>query len=194
MGRRQTAVMRSEVTRRLLTADDYHSMLAAGILGPDDRVELLDGEIYEDAPIASSQAGCVMRLDGWFSARVGSRALVSVHHPLALSPFSEPAPDLALLAPRASRYADRHPRPTEVLLLIEVAGSSYPYDRNVKLPLYAEAGIVEAWIVDLVRRAIEVFRDPARGTFRRAERVEPGGGISPLRLPDLELDVAELLG
>lgn len=194
MADRYTADMPSGTTRRLLTTADYHSMIEAGILGPEDRVELLAGEIYEAAAVGSPHAACVMRLNRWFSARVEDRAIVNVQNPVELSALSEPEPDLTLLAPRESFYADRHPRPADVLLLIEVAATSYDYDRNLKLPLYAEAGIREVWLVDLERRAIEVYRDPCEAGFRRAESLRAGDTLAPIAFPDLELDVARLFG
>lgn len=169
-------------------------MIEAGILGPEDRVELLAGEIYEAASVGSPHAACVMRLTRWFSERVGERALVNVQNPVELGALSEPEPDLTLLVPRASFYADRHPGPEEVLLLVEVADSSYEFDRNLKLPLYAEAGIREVWIVALEQRAVEVFRDPREGEYRKVDRVEPGGSVSVLAFPDVELGVGQLLG
>ena len=194
MADRYTAHMPSGTTRRLLTTADYHSMIEAGILGPEDRVELLAGEIYEAASVGSPHASCVMRLTRWFSTRVGDRAIVNVQNPVELSTVSEPEPDLTLLVPREDFYADRHPGPADVLLLIEVALTSYEYDRNLKLPLYAEAGIREVWLIALERRVIEVYRDPSGGSYGRAENRRAGDTLAPTALPDLELDVSELFG
>ena len=194
MADRYTARMPPGVTRRPLTTADYRSMIAAGILGPDDRVELLAGEIYEAAAAGSPHSGCVLRLTRWFSDRVGDRALVSVQNPVELSDLSEPQPDLALLEPRESFYADRHPRPEEVLLLVEVAASSYEFDRRVKLPLYAESGIREVWIIALEQGAVEVYREPAAEEYRWARSLRRGDTLTPLALDDLRLDVSYLLG
>ncbi len=191
---RYTARMPSGVTRRPLTTSAYHSMIAAGILGPEDRVELLAGEIYEAASAGSPHSGCVMRLTRWFSDRVGDRALVSVRNPVEISELSEPEPDLSLLDPRETFYADRNPRPEEVLLLIEVAATSYEFDRGVKLPLYAEAGIREVWIIALERAVVEVHRDPAEGEYRWTRSLRRGDTVTPLALRDLRLDVSYLLG
>ena len=193
MAHRYTAHMPGGTTRRLLTTTDYHSMIEAGILGPEDRVELLAGEIYEAASISSPHASCVMRLTDWFGSRVGDRAIVNVQNPVELSTLSEPQPDLTLLVRREGFYADRHPGPADVLLLIEVAGSSYEYDRSLKLPLYAEVGIREVWLVALERRAIEVYRDPSEGAYRGVENRRAGDTLSPVAFPDLELDVSDLL-
>lgn len=194
MADRYTAHMPSGTTRRLLTTADFHSMIEAGILGPRDRVELLAGEIYEAAAVGSPHASCVMRLNEWFSTRVGERAIVSVQSPVELSDLSEPEPDLALLVRREGFYADRHPGPADVLLLIEVALTSYEFDRNLKLPLYAEAGIREVWLIALERQVIEVYRDPSGGSYRWAEERRAGDTLAPIALPDLELDVSELIG
>ena len=186
--------MPGQATRRLLTTADYHSMIEAGILGPEDRVELLAGEIYEAASVSSPHASCVMRLNKWFSTRVGDRALVNVQNPVELSAVSEPEPDLTLLVPRGNFYADRNPGPADVLLLIEVALSSYAFDRDLKLPLYAEAGIREVWLIALERRVIEVYRDPSEGSYRKVARHRAGDTLAPIAFPDLELGVSELFG
>ncbi len=191
---RYTAHVPSGTTRRLLTTADYHSMIEAGILGPGDRVELLAGEIYEAAAVGSPHASCVMRLNEWFSSRLGGRAIVNVQNPVELSTLSEPEPDLTLLVRREGFYADRHPGPADVLLLIEVAVTSYEYDRSLKLPLYAEAGIREVWLVALERQAIEVYRDPSKGSYRWVENRRAGDTLAPIAFPDLELDVSELFG
>ena len=191
---RYTARMPSGATRRLLTTADYHSMIEAGILGPEDRVELLAGEIYEASSVGSPHAACVMRLTRWFSSRIGERGLVNVQNPIELSSLSEPEPDLTLLVPRRSFYADRHPRPDEVLLLIEVAATSYDFDRDLKLPLYAEAGIREVWLIALDHRVVEVHREPGEGSYRQTERLQAGDTVTPIAFPDLEADVGYLLG
>ena len=191
---RYTARMPSGATRRLLTTADYHSMIEAGILGPEDRVELLAGEIYEAASVSSPHAACVMRLTRWFSSRIGERGLVNVQNPIELSSLSEPEPDLTLLVPRDSFYAERHPRPDEVLLLIEVAATSYDFDRDLKLPLYAEAGIREVWLIALDHRVVEVHREPGEGSYRQTERLQARDTVTPIAFPDLETDVGYLLG
>lgn len=194
MSGRYTSPMPPGTHRRPLTTRDYHSMIEAGILTPADRVELLAGEIYEAAAIGSPHAACVNRLTRWFATRVGERALVSVQNPVELSELSEPEPDLTLLAPRESFYADRHPGPAEVLLLIEVSDVSYDLDRRVKLPLYAEAGVREVWLIALERRAVEVYREPEGRDYRWSGSFGNGDSVSPVALPDLRLGISSLLG
>lgn len=150
----------------LFTREDYHKMVASGVLTADDRVELIHGEILEKMPIGPSHGGCVKRLNYFFTRLAGDSVIVSVQDPLALGAYSEPQPDLALLRPRPDFYADSHPEAADVLLLIEVSDSSIMFDRRTKLPLYATYGIPEVWIVDLSRREITVHRDPAADRYR----------------------------
>ena len=135
-------------TRRKFSTKEYHEIARAGILGEDDRVELIEGEIVEMAPIGSRHASTVARLNKYLSERFANQALVWVQNPMRLNEFSEPQPDVALLRPRSDFYASAHPSPEDILLVIEVAETSVDYDRNVKAPLYASAGVRELWLVD----------------------------------------------
>ena len=131
--------------RRRFTLDEYHRMGETGILGEDDRVELIEGEIIEMTAIGSHHAATVARIHHLFSTRLGARAVVWSQSPLLLARFqSEPEPDGMLLAPRPDFYAARLPEPPDVRLLIEVADSSLLYDRRTKFPLYARSGVGEA--------------------------------------------------
>jgi Uma2 family endonuclease len=181
-------------SRRLFTADEYHRLIEVGILGEGDRVELLAGEIWEAAAIGSSHAGCVNRLTAWFAARVHDRAIVAVQNPVLLDDLSEPEPDLTLLRPRADYYSAGHPTPTDVLLLVEVADSSWELDRGAKLRLYAAAGISEVWIVHLAEKEIHLFRKPAGDRFLESKVVVDERYASPAALPDLALAAGELFG
>ncbi len=133
--------MAAQLLRRRFTVHEYHQMGQAGILGEDDRLELLEGEIVEMAPIGSRHQAVVDRLTRLFSNRLGDAAVVRVQGPVRLGEETEPQPDLLLLAPRADFYASAHPGPDDVLLLVEVSDSSTEYDREMKLPLYARYGI-----------------------------------------------------
>ena len=185
--------------RRRFTVDDYYKMAEVGILRPDDRVELLDGEIVQMSPIGSAHAAGVTRVTNAFYARVGDRAVIRVQNPIHLGDHSEPEPDMALLRPRAELYARAHPRPADVLLVVEVADTSAAFDRRVKLPLYACAAIPETWllVVGAVPSrwiALEVHRDPTPDGYRQIRRLRRGQRLSPLALPNLEVSVDELLG
>jgi Uma2 family endonuclease len=186
--------MAVQILRRRFTVKEYYLMAKAGILGEDDRVELIDGEIVEMAPIGSRHAARVKRLIQLLSQRVGSSAIVSAQDPVRLSEHSEPQPDIALLRPRDDFYASAHPGPQDVLLIIEIADTSIDYDRQVKVPLYARAGIPEYWLVDLPGQRIEVYRDPAAGEYRQVRLVRQGERLVPEAFPSLELSADDILG
>ena len=181
------------VTRRLLTIEEYDRMGAAGILNEDERVELIQGELVQMAAIGSPHASCVMRLTAWFTVRVAGRALVSVQNPIRLPPRSEPEPDLVILRHQSDFYATAHPGPEDVLLLIEVSDTTLVYDRGVKLPLYARAGIPEVWIVDLEGRRLLVHRQPSGMAYGEIT-VVAGGALSPAAFPDLSIRLDEIIG
>lgn len=169
-------------------------MAEAGILSPHDRVELIDGEIVQMAPIGSYHAACVDTLTRLFMETLGRRVIVRVQNPVRLGERSEPEPDIALLRPRADVYRDSHPRPEDVLLIVEVSHSTVEYDRDVKTPLYAEAGIPELWLVNLDEDCIDGLSDPVGAGYRVTRRYVHGDRIAPALLPDAALDVSEILG
>lgn len=175
------------------TVDDYARMAQAGILGEDDRVELLEGEIVEMAPIGPLHAACVKRLNRLFAARLGDLAVVSVQDPIRLGSRSEPQPDLALLRPRDDLYSALHPEPADVLLVVEVAFSTGPFDRLVKMPLYAEWRIPQAWLVDLDAGVIEVYRLRAEGRYGEPEVVAGRDRVVIDAFDAVELTAADIL-
>lgn len=181
------------LTRRF-TVEEYYRMAQAGILSEDDRVELIEGAIVEMAAIGSRHAGCVKRLQRLFHRRVGERAVVSVQNPVRLGRYSEPQPDLALLRLRPDFYASAHPGPGDVLLIVEVSETSADADREVKVPLYARAGVPEVWLVDLEGQVIEVCRKPSAEGYREARQVRRGEALSPEAFPDLAPAADEILG
>lgn len=176
--------------RRKLSADQFEQMGRTGILGPDARVELLDGEMIEMAPIGSRHAAAVAFLTRHFTRAVGDAALVWPQNPLRLADDSEPQPDLMLLRPAADRYRAAHPRPADVLLLIEVADATLAFDRESKLPLYARHGVAEVWILDLNGERLEVYRDPAESGYRRKLERSGTESIAATALPAASLQVA----
>lgn len=184
--------MAIESTRRLFTVRDYYRMGEAGVFGPDERVELLEGEILRMNPIGPRHANCVDRLNHLFVVSLGDRAQVRIQNPVRLSEISEVQPDVALV--RRDRDTEGHPGPSDVLLLVEVADTSVAFDRRVKLPLYARAGIPEAWIVDLPAAAVEVHREPEITGYARSTQLGTGGSIGPAALPDVRLEVSDFLG
>jgi Uma2 family endonuclease len=158
--------------RRLFTVSDYYKMAEAGILSPDDRVELIRGEILKMSPIKSPHAGIINKLVKMLIRQLDDRATITSQNPLHINKFSEPKPDIIVARFREDEYIERHPRPEEVFLLIEVADSSLSFDRKVKTPLYAQSGIPEYWIVNLNDRQIEVFKSPAEGEYQEKQIVK----------------------
>ena len=181
------------VTKRRFSVKEYDLMVDVGILSPRDRVELIDGEIVQMAAIGSYHAACVDTLTRLFIETLGRRVIVRVQGPVRLSERSEPEPDIALLRPRADFYTESHPRPGDVMLIVEVSHSTVEYDRDVKAPLYAEAGIPELWLVNLDEDFIDGLSDPDGAGYRTARRYVRGERIAPALLPDAALEVSQIL-
>ncbi|MGQ0743239.1 MAG: Uma2 family endonuclease [Acidimicrobiales bacterium] len=179
--------------RRQFSVDDYYRMAEAGVLGPDDRVELLRGEIVMMSPIGSRHAACVRRLHSALAAVLADRAMISVQSPVRLDAQSEPEPDVAVLTTRPDWYASAHPTPADVLLLIEVCDTSWDLDSAVKRPLYAASGIAEVWLINLAGAYIEASWDPAAEGYGAMRRHRAGDTIAPQAFGDLNLAVADLL-
>ena len=180
------------ITRWKLDVHAYHRLGDAGILGADDRVELIEGEVVAMSPIGAAHVGAVMALTRLLVVAFGDRAHVSPQGSVRLDANSEPQPDLALLRPRADQYRNALPAPADILLLVEVADSSLRFDRLVKLPLYARHGIPEVWIVDLAAGAIEVHRGPGPAGYAAATRAGRGDRLEPM--PGLALRADDILG
>ena len=179
--------------RHRLSVDDYHRMGEAGVLAPNARVELIEGEVIDMAPMKSRHASAVARLLSALQRAVGDKALVWCQLPLSLGPQSEPEPDLMLLCPSADFYAQAHPGPADVLLLIEVAHSSIGYDRDVKVPLYARHGVTEVWIVDLDNNAVRFFRRPDGERYGDITATETPGPTLVAALPGVSIDLSGVL-
>jgi len=179
------------IAKRKLSVADFLLMGETGVFAPDERVELLDGEIYTVSPPSPQHAGMVKRLAKLLEQSYGARCIVSVQDPLVLNDYRLTEPDLALLKPDASFYADRHPQADDALLVIEVSRSSLNYDKTEKLPRYAEAGIVEVWIIDLDAELLEVYREPFGRSYRQRTLVYPGEAVTPSAIAD-ETGIAPL--
>lgn len=188
------AAMPSELmTRHRLTVHDYHRMAASGILGRDDRVELIAGEVLDMSPIGSLHAALVRALARWFADSAGPRAIVAVQDPVHLDDSSEPQPDIALLRPQPDYYAAAHPGPADTLLIVEVAESSLPYDLGVKVPLYARHGIPEVWVIDAATRTTHRFRGPRPEGYTDREVLTPEAPLACHALPGEAKSLATVL-
>jgi Uma2 family endonuclease len=177
--------------RRLFTVDEYHRMAEAGIFGPDERVELIEGDIVEMAPIGPRHAGAVINFTRILLTRLGDRVVLSPQNPVVIRPRSEPQPDILLLRPRAVSYSEAHPTPEDVLLAVEVADVTMGFDRIVKARLYARAGIAEFWLADVQGRRLLVQRSPGRDGYAEVTTVERDGHVSPLAFPEERFAVAD---
>ena len=187
----QTGV-ETQVTRRLFTADEFHAMAEAGILHEDDRIELIEGELIEMAAIGTRHMTCVIELTRLLVPVVGDAARVSPQNPIRLSENLEPQPDLAIL--RARDYRDSLPGSEDALLLIEVSDTTLRYDRETKLPLYARAGVSEAWVMDLQNEMMERHTQPSENGYGLIQRAGRGESLPSEALPNIALRFADLLG
>lgn len=186
--------MSVQIEKWIFTVDEYHRMTESGILTEDDRVELIEGEIIKMSPIGKQHAACVNRLNAIINRRIGHLTIVSVQNPVRLNDYSEPEPDIALLKPRNDFYSQKFPCADDVLLIIEVADTSLDYDRNVKLPLYAESEIPEIWLVNLADDNIERYTQPVDGIYNHFRVLQRGEIMSPEILPELLVGVGEIIG
>lgn len=182
------------VSRRRFTVDDYHRMGEVGILSPTDRVELIDGEIVSMTPIGPRHGASVDRTNRVLVTAVGTSAIVRVQGSVRLDLFHEPEPDIVLLRPRADFYASAHPGAADILLIIEFAESSIDYDRDIKRRVYAKAGVVEYWLVDLNEDVVHVHADPSNAVYRSVTSYRRGQFLTPRSLPSGVISTLDLLG
>jgi Uma2 family endonuclease len=178
---------------RLLSVDEYHRMIAAGIFDEDERMELLEGVIVAMAPQSPAHAYCIQWLTRFLVRRLGDEYAVRPQLPLTLGKRNEPEPDLTVV--RADAASKDH-HPGTAVLAIEVSGDSLRKDRRVKAAVYARFGIAEYWIVNVEARVVEVFSDPdaGNGAYRRTRTVTTAETLTSEALPELSFPVAELFG
>lgn len=185
--------MAVELSRRLFSIDEYHRMIDAGVLGPDDRLELLEGEIVEMSPIGSRHAACVNKLNVRFTRLLAGSAIVAIQNPVSISDSSELQPDISVLRLREDFYASAHPGPDDILLIIEVSDTSLDYDRRIKVPLYAMAGIPEVWLIDLEQGTVHVYKNATQGGFASVEIRQSNDRIVSGVLHDVPVRVTDML-
>lgn len=186
--------MNLQLIRRKFTVSQYHQMVEAGILNENDRVELIRGEIVEMTPIGRRHAASVNRLVRLFTQLFGNSIILSPQNPIELGNNSEPQPDIALLQPRPDFYESGHPQPQDIILLVEVADTTVEADRNVKITLYAENGIVEVWLVDINAELVEVYREPTSNGYQNIQQFQRGQSLCIQAFPDIAIAVDKILG
>lgn len=186
--------MNLQLIRRKFTVSQYHQMVDAGILNENDRVELIRGEIVEMTPIGRRHAACVARIVKLLTILLQERAIVWPQNPIELDDNSEPQPDIALLQPRQDFYESEKPQSQDIILLVEVADTTVESDRNVKIPLYAENGIVEVWLVDINAECVEVYREITSNGYQNIQSFQRGQNLSIQAFQDINITVDEVLG
>jgi Uma2 family endonuclease len=186
--------MSVQIERRWFSVAEYDRMIETGIFPEDDRIELIKGEVVKISPIGNAHAACVKRSTAIFYPLVARLVVISVQDPIQLDDYSKPQPDIALLKPRKDFYVQSPPTPADVLLIVEVADSSVEYDREVKVPLYARAGIPEVWLVKLRLDVIEIYAQPANGVYQSFREARRGDRLMLASLPKLKLRVDDILG
>jgi Uma2 family endonuclease len=179
----------ADIRRHRLTVEEYYRMAELGILAPDARVELIEGEIIDMAPQGSRHAGIVSRLYERLVAVVGPSGIVRCQLPIRLGTRSEPEPDFAIVKRNEQHYMNAHPVAADVLLLIEIAITTVSYDRLIKIPLYARHGVLEAWLIDVQAARVHVFRDPQNGNYADASVIDRPDALCPLSIPSVSIDV-----
>ena len=184
-------MMSTTATRHRFAVTDFERMADVGILRDEDRVELIAGEIIEMSPIGARHVACVLALTELLSGSMRPDVVVSVQNPIRLTQESQPQPDIAVLRRRS--YHDRLPTAADALLVIEVADRSVDYDRTIKFPLYAAAGIAEAWLADLAVGRIERHTMPSAGGYRQMAWPGLGNTLDSSVLPAVVIPVSPIL-
>ena len=175
------------------SVDEYYKMIDLGILKDYEKAEIIEGELIKKITIGERHAFVVDILTRFFVRNVSDDVLVRIQNPLRLSDYNEPEPDV-VLADLTKYDGKRHPRPEEVLLVVEVSDTTLKYDRDTKLALYAEAGIEEVWIVNLPNEIIEIHLKPSNGIYQLAKIFNPGETVRSEILAELHIGVDEILG
>lgn len=180
-------------TKHLTNLDEWRRLGEANIFPPESRIELINGEILDMAPIGFNHAGHIIRLLNFFATRIANKALINAQNPLQLGDLSEPEPDFMLLKPNTDYYSSRHPTADDILLLIEVSDTSLQFDQNQKLRLYALHNIPEYWLLNLNDVCLEVYRKPNGEVYAEKTTLYPGDSVTLSQLTDISIQVADIL-
>lgn len=180
-------------TLRLWTVEEYHQMAEAGIFHPEERVELIAGQIIRMSAKGTAHTAAVRRTAKVLRNLLFNQAEAYTQDPIQLNDFSEPEPDIAVVRHDPLDYADHHPTPSEVYLIIEVADSSLKYDRETKGKAYARSGIADYWVLDVNERKLHVFREPTQDGFQSEVILFEEASVSPLQFPALEIALQDML-
>jgi Uma2 family endonuclease len=179
------------------TLEEYHKLIDIGFLKEDDHIQLINGDLIEMVSKGRGHETCLRRLWKELPNMIGNRAILQSQSPVIIPPKSEPEPDFAIVKNRDDDYFLSHPQAEDVLLIIEVADSSIKYDQDVKIPLYAKAGISDYWIFNLLDNYLECYSETyenKQGNFGYMNKriILPHQTIDLPCFPDLQLDLSKV--
>jgi Uma2 family endonuclease len=186
--------MAQQLPKRWITVMEFEDMFKAGIFRQDERLELIEGEVFAMSPIGISHARCVNYLVNFLVQLFAGKIIVSAQNPITIDDYSQPQPDIALLQWRADFYGQAHPRPHDILLAIEVADTTVSYDRKIKIPCYSKADIHETWIVNIPAERIEIYAQPVNGEYSIVKYFQRGEEVQSHTISELKIGVNEILG
>ncbi|NEQ67927.1 MAG: Uma2 family endonuclease [Symploca sp. SIO2D2] len=179
---------------RLINVAEYHCMADAGVFHPEERVELIAGQLVKMAAKGTAHTVTLRRINRLFTRlSFQIEVMVQIQDPIVLDDYSEPQPDLALLRLEPREYIDAHPTAADTYLVIEVADSSFKYDSETKAKLYAQSNIADYWVLDVVKRQLHVFRQPSNQGYQSEVILTEDDIISPLQFPDITISIQEML-
>ncbi|MEB3178262.1 MAG: Uma2 family endonuclease [Nostocaceae cyanobacterium] len=178
---------------RLLSVQEYHQMAASGIFHPEERLELIAGQIIKMSAKGTAHSAATARTEKLLNNLLLERVLVRLQEPVQLDDYSEPEPDIAVVMPNSLYYEDHHPTLSEIFLIIEIADSSLKYDREVKAQIYAQSGVADYWVLDINGRKLHVYRSPSPEGYQSETILGEDLSISPLAFGDCAIAVREML-
>lgn len=191
---RSEAMVEPTSSHRRITVDQYYDMARSGLIAPDTRVELIEGEVVPMAPIGDRHGSAVEELDELLHQAVAGRARVRCQMPVRLGNYSEPQPDLVVMRPRTGRNDRAHPSAADVFLIVEIGDSTLRYDLDVKVPLYAQHGVPEVWVIDLKHDTIHFFRLPLEGGYRDLTSTAESRVMTIPGVSGATIDLSAILG
>ena len=186
--------MTAQLLRKKFTVSEFCKMAEMGIFRDEDNIELIEGEIVEMGKIGRRHAAYCDRLNDLFRDKFQKRVLIRVQSPVELNNLSQPQPDLALLRRRENYYESGHPQPHDIFLLVEIADTTIDSDREIKIPLYGQNGILETWLIDINEQCLEIYRDPSSQGYQSNRKLRRGQSIASLIFPKIVIDVNEIMG
>lgn len=178
---------------RRITIDEYYDMARTGLIGPDERTELIEGEVVRVAPIGDRHGDAVEKLDELLHQAVKGRARVRCQMPVRLGKYSQPEPDLVVARPRSGRNDRGHPSAVDAFLIVEISYSTLRYDLDVKVPLYARHGVPEVWVIDLKHHKLHLYKSPVDGSYEQATSMSDAGRTVIPGIGGVSVDLSEIL-